>query len=344
MATLIGSLPVANADDALKIITDYTPLIPLWPQLPTNPKEGMLNQFIEGVPGIVETEERTYFDLGFPEFENDLLHFYEACFACQEDSSQLINSPFAVSKERAVGIYALKEHLQDKKITAVKGQVTGPFTMLTALSDKDHSLGYYNPQFREMLVKGLAMKGAWQVEFLKELEVPVIVFIDEPALAGMGSSAFISIAQEDVAQDIQEVISGIRGAGGLAGVHVCANTDWNFLTDTGLDILSFDAYSYFDKLITCKERVQRFIREGGTIAWGIVPTASEEIIFKESPEGLAALWERKAAMLEAPDLDRATILRQALITPSCGTGALSLKAAMRVMELTREVSRMVRER
>ena len=344
LGTLIGSLPVSEPQEALNIINEYTPQIPLWPQLPCNPQEGMLNQFIEGIPGIFESEKRTYFDLSGENFEQELLSFYEEYLKGMEDSATLLSSRFQVSPYRAQGIYDLKKNIDRQIIAAVKGQVTGPFTMLTGLSDKEHNLGYYNPQFREMLVKGLAMKGAWQVEFLKDLNVPVIVFIDEPALAALGSSAFISIAKEDVASDLSEVIGAIQMAGGLAGVHVCANTDWNFLLETNLDILSFDAYSYFNKLITCRDKICDFLDRDGTIAWGIVPTSDEENIFAESCDSLVALWEKQATMLEHGTMDRSAILERSLITPSCGTGAISKEAALKVMTLTRDVSNVLREK
>ncbi len=63
LPTLIGSLPAANHQQAMDWILEATPEIPLWPQLPAIPKERMLNQFIEGLPGIIEADDRTYFDI-----------------------------------------------------------------------------------------------------------------------------------------------------------------------------------------------------------------------------------------------------------------------------------------
>ena len=51
-------------------------------------------------------------------------------------------------------------------------------------------------------------------------------------------------------------IDAIKAAGGMAGVHVCANTDWSLVLDSGADILSFDAYGYFDKLILYRDALQ----------------------------------------------------------------------------------------
>jgi hypothetical protein len=114
--------------------------------------------------------------------------------------------------------------------------------MLTGISDADMKLGYYDPAFRDIVVKGIAMKAAWQVAYLKEAyDVPVLLFIDEPALAGLGSSSFISISLDDIAQDLAEVIEAIHKNGGMAGVHVCANTDWNILLTSEIYIHRFDA-------------------------------------------------------------------------------------------------------
>jgi methionine synthase II (cobalamin-independent) len=341
-ATLIGSLPVADHREALAWIFDHTPEIPLWPQLPANPREGMMSQFIEGFPGVVEGE-KTCIDTGGEQFEEQLLHFFEAYLQESEAPGPLAESAFRVSRERAGGLYLLREECGGKPaVAAVKGQITGPFTLLTGLTDRSQRLGYYDPAIREMAVKGLAMKSAWQVRYLKELGVPVILFIDEPALAGLGSSSFISISLDDIGQDLGEVIGATQQAGGLAGIHVCANTDWNFMLSLPLDILSFDAYSYFDRLVTCREQLLAFLDRGGIIAWGLVPTSEEEHIRRETAESLLRRWEEQAAMLVGGVWDLPALLRQTLITPSCGTGSLAPQLARRVLELTRDLSKFLR--
>nr|MBF0221404.1 hypothetical protein [Desulfobulbaceae bacterium] len=346
LATLIGSLPVATYSEALDWITTYTPEIPLWPQLPSNPLEGMMNQFIEGLPGIVESDGSTYFTLSADNFEEEQLAFFEEYISTVENPASTLTSRFTVSKERANGIYELKKLIQ-KNLTnpvAIKGQITGPFTLLAGITDQDKRLGYYEPAFREMAVKALAMKGAWQVEFLKELNLPTIIFIDEPALAGLGSSAFISIDKADISQDLNEVIDSIKGSGGIAGIHVCANTDWSFIFSLNLDVLSFDAHGFFDKLVTCLGQVHSFLDRGGIIAWGIVPTANAEIIAKESIDSLVTMWEVQAAQLVNDKWDLKSILGQTLITPSCGTGAIGAGPAKQVLELAHGVSQTLRSK
>jgi methionine synthase II (cobalamin-independent) len=341
-ATLIGSLPVSDHRQGLELIRRYTPAIPLWPQLPANPREGMLVQFTEGFVGLVEGE-RTYFDTG-NDFDQKLLSFFEEYLRVVENPETLMTSRFAISRERAAGLYLLREEVANLKPLALKGQITGPFTLLTGLQDQDQRLSYYHPSLREMVVQGLALKAAWQTRFLKETGLPVIIFVDEPALAGLGSSAFISIATADIAQDLAQVVEAIRGAGGLAGVHVCANTEWELLLNGGLDVISFDAYEFFDRFLTCRPLIHAFLERGGTIAWGLVPTAKSEVIEAESAAALVARWEAQAAGLVTERWTLPALLARTLITPSCGTGSLPLPLAEKVLRLTSEVSATLRER
>jgi len=347
LPTLIGSLPAENHRQALEWILESTPEIPLWPQLPAFRQERMLNQFNEGLPGIVETEESTYFDVTTDTFANEQLAFYEEYLTVSENLETLLDSRFKTSSDRAAGIYLLAEKAEEIKdyITAVKGQVTGPFTLLTGISDADKKLGFYNPTFRDIVVKGIAMKAAWQVLYLKEAyDVPVLLFIDEPALAGLGSSSFISVSLDDIAQDLNEVTGSIHAAGGLAGVHVCANTDWNILLTSAIDILSFDAYSFFDKFLTCKKQIHSFLEQGSLIAWGIIPTAEPEYIRQETCPSLVSRWEKQADLLSEGNWDAGSLLKQTIITPSCGTGSLSPKLAKKVLQLTTDVSTALRKK
>lgn len=340
-ATLIGSLPVADHRQGLELIRRYTPDIPLWPQLPANPREGMLVQFAEGFIGLVEGE-RTYFDTA-GDFDNLLLPFFEEYLQVSEEPDTLMTSRFQISRERAAGLYLLREEAAGLQPLALKGQITGPFTMLTGITDANKKLGYYDPMFREIMVKGLAARAAWQTMFLGKLNLPVLVFIDEPALAGLGSSSFIGVSSDDIRQDLVEVITAIQGAGGIAGIHVCANTDWNLLLSLPLDILSFDAYGYFDRLITCRDQVLTFMDRGGILAWGLVPTGEAELIEKETTDSLVARWQRDAELLAGGDRDVRDLLAQTMITPSCGTGSLSPELARRVLTLTRDTSTFLRQ-
>ncbi len=346
LAVLIGSLPVTNHEEAIRMVFEYTRDIPLWVQLPAYPQEGMLVQFLPGIPGVVQNEDRVFIDATGPAFERDLLEFYEDYLAVTEAGAPLDGTRFALTQENAKGFFTLLDVMKSAQRlpVALKGQITGPLTLATGLTDQDRRALFYDDRLLDVAVKTLAMKARWQVEKLSQWGLPVIIFIDEPGLAGFGTSAFISISREDIHRVLSEVIDAIHRAGGLAGVHVCANTDWSLILESSADILSFDAYGFFDRMALYHKLLHSFFDQGRILAWGIVPTSDSEDINRETATSLVRKWEVQVAHLETLGIDRARILAQSLITPSCGTGSLAPNDAIKVLEMTREVSQTLRAR
>ena len=345
LPVLIGSLPVDDHAEAVNLIFKHTPEIPLWAQLPVNKEEGMIVQFLAGFPGFTTKGDKIYIDTADERFDKDLLEFYEEYMAVSKREKDLDDSRFTLSTDTARGFFSFVEYLHtlSDPPVAVKGQITGPITFGLSLTDQNGKAIFYDEQLRDVAVKLLAQKAKWQVLKLSRLGRPVIIFFDEPALVGFGSSAFISISREEVAKCFEEVIAAVHSEGGLAGIHVCSNVDWPLILDSKSDILSFDAYSFFDKLILYPDHVKQFVDRGGILAWGIVPTLNAADIEKETLSSLVAMWENQAHTIEAFSIDRTTILSQSLITPSCGTGSLSLDLAAKVLILTRKVSDSIRK-
>lgn len=352
LPVLIGSLPLSDHKEALGLILDATPDIPLWPQLPHDPLEQMMPQFAENIPCITEEnitnhQGKIIFDIEQPGFAEDMLSFYEEYLNIEENPGSIMDSRFQVSRDRAKGLYlfadTVKKQQYKEKIKAVKGQVTGPFTMLTGIKDRAGRAGYFDDTIRDMVIKGISMKAAWQTRMLADASrKPVIIFIDEPALAGLGSSAFISVSSDEIREMINEVTGAIHRAGGLVGLHVCANTEWSTLIGSDIDILSFDAYGFFDKMAALKDEVDVFLNRGSIIAWGGIPTAGKHIE-KESTASLVERFNQQMETFISPQQDMAKLLSQTLITPSCGTGSLSSEQAARVLSLTRKTSMALRE-
>ena len=94
--TLIGSIPLQSHTEALDWIFEYTPTIPLWPQLPGIAQEGMLVQFLEGFPGIDKLGDKTIINSGKADFADETLAFFEDYFAVEEDATTLLQSRFSV--------------------------------------------------------------------------------------------------------------------------------------------------------------------------------------------------------------------------------------------------------
>jgi methionine synthase II (cobalamin-independent) len=346
LPVLIGSLPFAEHRQALRLVLDYTPEIPLWIQLPVHKAEGMVAQFMPGMPGLCATPGGGFIDTTQAGFDEDLIRFYEDYLSVTEGRRDLNDSRFLLHEDSAGGFFVFVESLKRLSAhpVAVKGQVTGPFTFCTGILDQNKKAIVYNEQIKDAAVKLLALKSRWQVRQLSQFGCPVIIFFDEPALAGFGSSGFISVSKDAMIQSLEEVVEAVHAEGGLAGVHVCGNTDWSLILDSAADIVSFDAYSYFEKFVLYKDSIKAFLDAGKIIAWGIVPTLKVDKLEGETAGSLIGQWKEKAAQLEKLGIDARQLISQSLITPSCGAGSLSAELAIKAVRLTREVSDQIRRK
>lgn len=343
LPVLIGSVPHNNHKQAVDLIFAYTGQIPLWPQLPQFKQEQMLLQFLHGLPGIAHAQGKTFIDTGGSDYEQEILSFFEEYLLVTEGQAALETSRFAMRPEDAPGFTAFLREAEKRsdELVALKGQLTGPITFCTGLVDQDGRALFYDEQIRDAAVKLLALRARYQTRKLAEVKPSPLVFFDEPGLAGFGSSSFITITPQDIDSCLREVFQGVSEEGGLTGIHVCANTEWPVIFDSGVDIVSYDAYSYFDKLILFSDQLVSFLHRGGILASGIVPTTAE-LLDAASSEDLVKRWNSQCGQLEELGVARQTILRQTLITPSCGTGTLTEAQAERVCALTREVSESIR--
>ncbi|MHC1741956.1 MAG: hypothetical protein AB9873_02875 [Syntrophobacteraceae bacterium] len=343
--TLIGSMPHTDPDTAIGLVLNAVPEVPAWPQLSSIHAEQMMVQYLEGLPGVRHDGERLFFAAETADLEADFYAFYEAYLAVTEGAQDIASSRFQMGEETARTFLRFIETLRNAAgLEAVKGQVVGPFTLLSGLKDENERLLLYDDRWQDLVIKLIAMKAAWQAHHLDQFGCPVIIFMDEPALAGYGSSAFISVTRELILNMLREVVEMIHSRGALAGIHVCANTDWELVFDSGVDIVNFDAYSYFDRFVLYRDGLESFLLNGGIVAWGMVPTNNPETIERETAESLAERWLQSVQAISGEKLPLPRLLSQALFTPSCGCGSLQQPMAERVLMLTRELSRIMRDR
>lgn len=344
--TLIGSMPHRDRKQVIDLILKESPEIPAWPQLAGFSAEQMLIQYLEGFPGAQVRDGSVFLQTDTPEFDKELYAFYEEYLEVEAKSRDLISSRFKMGTETAGTFFQFLEMIHKAappQMKALKGQIVGPFTLLAGLKDHQGRALLYDERLLDVVPKHLAMKAKWQIHHLKALGRPVILFIDEPALAGYGSSAFISVSRELIQQLLKEVVDAVHDAGALVGIHICANTDWLLAFDSSVDIINFDAYNYFEKFALYRDAFSRFMNGGRFIAWGMVPTADPANIRNETAQGLADRWLKDIEGLTTSDISVEKILAQSLFTPSCGCGSLSEAVAERVLQLNREMGEIIRK-
>jgi hypothetical protein len=344
-ATLIGSMPHRDRHHVIDLILREISDIPVWPQLSAYEDERMMIQYLEGLPGLRNDAGHITVATDDTDFDSELLAFYQDYMEVEAGTLAIETSRFQMGELTGkTFLQFVRTLIQTPQPThALKGQVVGPFTLLTGLTDQQRKPLIYDERMRDAVAKHLALKARWQVEQLRPLGKPVIVFLDEPALAGYGSSAYIGVSAELVASLLDEVIGSIHQAGALAGIHVCANTDWLLVLQSQADIVNFDAYGYFDRFVLYRDAITTFLQKGRTIAWGLVPTSDPHAILQETAKTLADRWFNQVQTLTSPEFPVTRILAQSLFTPSCGCGSLTEDLAERVVTLTRSVSAIMQE-
>jgi len=332
LATAIGSMPFDNADYAVDVSLKNLPDAPIWPQLPKfGMNEQMEIQYSEGLPcAVIDREKQRMYINTSGDYSEAFAAFYEMYMAATEGDGSL--DAMAISPDFSRGIYALEKRLKTlgKKLPAVKVQATGPCSFALTIVDENKRAIYYNEEFLDVIVKTLALKCRWQIRKFKPYAERVICFIDEPILSAFGSSTYVSVKREDVVARLNEVIEAVHAEGALAGIHCCGNTEWSILIDAGVDIVNFDAFGYGDTIAMYGESVKAHLNRGGILAWGVVPTSPA--IREQTVATLSAKLEEGMQRLAATGIDLQQIARQAILTPSCGTGSLDPADALKVFE------------
>jgi hypothetical protein len=340
MATAIGSFPHKEATKACELILKSLPENPHWPQLPNMDfREQMEIQYCEGFPCVVieEDKQRMYFNTA-GDVTNDLEKFYEN--VANENYEY-----FKISPSFSRGIYEMEKFLgkiDRSKIKYFKSQITGPVTFGLSTVDENKRALFYNEIFRDVIIKGITMKAKWMVNKFRAFGIDQICFVDEPILTGFGSSTYVSVQKSDVVGTLGEVVEALHEDKILVGTHCCGNTEWNLLIDAGVDIISFDSFEFGDTIGYYPDKVNAYLKKGGVLAFGAVPTS--EKIKNETAESLFTKLEHVVDNLTKKGIDKDLIWEKCLLTPSCGTGSLSIDLSEKILSDLSEVSKKVKSK
>jgi hypothetical protein len=334
MTTGVGSVPFSDVDDTCRRIIKAFPDMPFWPQfVKRSYLEDMLVQASEGLPFLeVDHKARALAIRTTDSPESELIPFYEHFLATDTDY-------FAISEERAIGLYTILDLMEnglDANGSFIKGQIVGPITLGGSLKGPTGKSALYDGEIMTALVKGLAIKALWLIRKMAVSGRVPILFIDEPYLSGFGS-AFTPIRREEVIRFIGEIVDYLRSKSDIViGIHCCGNTDWSMIIETGVDIVNFDAFGYMDYFLLYRDEIIQFVDDGGTVAWGVIPTTS--FTGKEAVTELKAQLEKGLDRLYEWGIKRDRITERSIITPACGLGTLEPQKAEKVLELLSSLS------
>jgi methionine synthase II (cobalamin-independent) len=319
LPSCIGSLPHTDPIKAVDLVLEKLTHIPFWPQLPSRGfRENMYIQYAHYLPGARVDEGRKKVIVDLNNYDPEV--FYTNVLEDNVDA-------FSYPPEYFTGFYELMSRPLPSTVRAIKGQITGPISLGFQITDTNDKPVIYNEAYAEIMRKNLNLMARWQERELRKKCSQTIMFVDEPYLSMIGTP-FASVKHEDVVAWINEVLQGLEGK---KGIHCCANTDWPLVMSTEIDLLSFDAYDYGYTISLYPEEVDRFLKRGGCLAWGMIPN-SEEGLSKMSVPALVENAERLFRSLVDKGVDLDLILANSIITPQCGLSGLEENSAARVMD------------
>lgn len=336
VATCIGSFPHTDPEAVCAFLLRTLPDCPTWPQLPNRSyRENMYAQYLAPLPGAVIDEEAKKSRLVLPDDGSGLLtEFFAATLA--EDPA-----PFSPTPRSAEGYALFRDQLEAAPAGPfVKGHVTGPVSFGLTVTRADDRSAFYDETLRDVVIQGIAAQARAQVRDLAKSGREVVLFIDEPFLSSFGS-ATVPVSENDVIESLTVVTDAVRAEGGIPGVHCCGNTDWSLLFRTSAAIVNFDAYAYLDGMTLYPEALAAFYERGGALAWGVVPTDAE-LLAKEDAASLYARLRDGMARVAQSGVDANALRKNALVTPACGTGTLTVDEAERAVTLAAEVATLLR--
>ncbi|MFC1991449.1 hypothetical protein ACFLVC_01800 [Chloroflexota bacterium] len=299
--TAMGIMPHSDVEKALELSMGLD--IPYWPQLPNlSYYEDMYAQASEHFPGIVVDADNKKVSFDTARFEQDLAKY-----------SEIIDNPkkYLLSEDYSVVYHRFLEEPLDR-YSAIRGQFIGPVSFGFKVMDENNMPIIYNEQVRALLYDFIQRKVDAQYNELREKNPNAFVWLDEPGL-GWVFSGLSGYDDMHARRDYHSFMAGLTGPGAL---HLCANVNLPYLLELNIEVLSFDAYQMELMPKGYADSVAEFVKNGGIISWGIVPTDSSSLEL-ETPDRLAerlsGYWQ---VVADNSGISQVQIAEQALLAPA----------------------------
>ncbi|WP_406697897.1 hypothetical protein V5E97_03500 [Singulisphaera sp. Ch08] len=318
--TGVGSLPFLDADEAVEFVAQQCPELPFWPQLPRRTAgEGVIVQGLGRLIKYLEPAHRPY------------------CWSVRPGAgpafeAALDDGEAGLSPETAAGFFALERAIGSGRFPAaraVKTQLEGPATLARCLFLDGTPMSRIHG-WLERLAGFLERQAAWQVRRLRNLGLPVILMLDEPALSLIDDSGH---SASTVATTLRCVLDAARLEGAAVGIHCCAPLPSSAFAGLGLDLLSFDAHlsvaddGFFDL-------AHDILNGGGSLAFGLAPTGPSSM----TAESMETRWLALASLLGDPH----DVAARTVVTATCGLGLSTRAETFKSFTLARRTGDAIR--
>jgi hypothetical protein len=322
--TGIGSLPFTSIAPAIQSVAEFSPEIPFWPQLPRlSDRESIVGQGLGIVAGLIEPRNEGYgyqVKAGRIDSVLEILH----------------RSSGELTPANATGFGAFEEALSSglfRSAVAVKGQVEGPITLSAYLFHQGRPF-LSDPALFAALAFHVSQIICWQIDRLKSAGLPVLLFLDEPALC-LEAPVANTVSEETRLNALAVTLEDARVRGAYAGLHCCAARPFERMFRAKPDILSFDAHEGLDSFFADSHALD-FVHQGGMVAYGIVPTRLG--LNAVDSASIFIHWLQAASRAGDPQ----KFAQRAMITATCGLGLLDTPSVAESFGVAHSISKLIR--
>jgi hypothetical protein len=323
--TGIGSLPFTSVTSAIRAVAEFSAEIPFWPQLPRlSERESVIGQGLGIMADLIEARSEDY---GYQVKEGRIDSLLEI----------LHRSSGELTPANAAGFGAFEEALSAglfRSAVAVKGQIEGPITLSSYLFHKGRPF-LSDPVLFAAIAFHVSQIICWQIDRLKSAGLPVLLFVDEPALCLEAPAGNAAVSEEKRLNALAVTLEDARIRGAYAGLHCCAARPFERMRRANPDIFSFDAHEGLD-LFFADSHALDFVHGGGTVAYGLVPTRSG--LNAGDAASIFIRWLEAASLAGDPQ----KFAQSAMITATCGLGLLDTSSVAESFSVAHSISKLIR--
>jgi len=322
--TGIGSLPLTSIPSAIRSVAEFSPEVPFWPQMPRlSERESVISQGLGIVAELIEPRSEGY---GYQVKQGRLDLVLEI----------LHRSSGELTPANAAGFAAFEEALSSglfRSAVAVKGQIEGAITLSAYLFHQGRPF-LSDPALFAAIAFHVSQMICWQIDRLKSTGLPVLLFVDEPALC-LEAPVANAVTEEQRLDALAITLEDARVRGAYAGLHCCAARPFERMCRVKPDIISFDAHEGLD-LFFGDWHALDFVHQGGTVAYGIVPTRPG--LNAVDSASIFIRWLKAASLAGDPQ----KFAQRAMITATCGLGLLDTSSVSESFGVAHSISKLIR--